>query len=54
MGIRDPARGWSGAKREVRVRNGMIQASRPGKGNPWIDVVEAEKFARHRRRAIYY
>lgn len=54
MGIRDPARGWSGDKREVRVRNGMIQASRPGKGNPWIDVVEAENFARRGRRAIYF
>ena len=54
MGIRDPARGWTGARREVRVRNGMIQASRPGKGNPWMDVVEAKKFARRGRQSIYF
>jgi hypothetical protein len=53
-GIRDPADGWTGSRREVRVRNGTVQMSRPGKGNPWLDVVDPNKFARHGRRAIYY
>lgn len=53
-GIRDPADGWTGSRREVRVRNDTVQMSRPGKGNPWLDVVNACQFARHGRRAIYY
>ena len=53
-GIRNPAGGWTGSRREVRVRDGTVQMSRPGKGNPWLDVVDADKFARHGRRAIYY
>ena len=53
-GIRDPAGGWTGSRREVRVRGGMVQMSRPGKGNLWLDVTNANQFARHGRRALYY
>jgi hypothetical protein len=53
-GIRDPAGGWTGSRRKVRVRDVTVQMSRPGKGNPWLDVVDANKFARNGRRAIYY
>lgn len=53
-GIRDPSSGWTGSRREVRVRDGTVQVSRPGKGNPWLDVIGARLLARHGRRAIYY
>lgn len=53
-GIRDPSGGWTGSRREVRVRGGTVQMSKPGKGNPWLDVVDARLFARYGRRAVYY
>jgi len=60
IGIFDPSDWWTGRKAEIRVRDGMIQYRKytkrgeaPEPYTRWKNAVDADKFARWGKQAIY-